>query len=441
MVLGRDRSAAAKQSHNPGGQTADMRDRIVAGAQVLFVRDGLIATTIAAIVAEARTSKREFYKYFTNRDDVFLEVVQKLLGTGGSIDVLPERELKEGLYYAARSSYVSHLSQQNLGLFRASIAASAQSPDLARTVYESRAQTSTALAAYLENHRQREGLVFDDAFLTALRFGFLAVNGLRFTMGGRALDEREQEAHSRDVCKLFLSGRSTAAIRKNPDAVGKKLPGQQIVPGARREAADEESATRLGPELWNKLHAAAWAEFSQRGYTASSIEKIARACKVARTTIYRRFPSKQAFFLASVKRVIEQIHGPGIAIDWGKLGVRGGLIALSDTLLERFLTHDNLMLHKMLLFQAASTPDMTYELYSYATDMVQQQLAPFLAQLAAIGAIEPDADGCAAWQFFVLSTVGARLIFIQPSSANERRKLVAEAVDLFLYGCKRPARR
>ena len=59
------------------GPIADTRERIVATAQALFARFGLRKTTMEEIVRRANVAKGTFYKYFSNKEVLFLEVVER----------------------------------------------------------------------------------------------------------------------------------------------------------------------------------------------------------------------------------------------------------------------------------------------------------------------------------------------------------------------------
>ncbi|MFI5308451.1 MAG: TetR/AcrR family transcriptional regulator [Polyangiales bacterium] len=55
---------------DPTGATDNMRIRILRGAAAVFGRLGYGATSVQAILAEARVSRRTFYKIFRSKEDV-----------------------------------------------------------------------------------------------------------------------------------------------------------------------------------------------------------------------------------------------------------------------------------------------------------------------------------------------------------------------------------
>ncbi|ARS25823.1 TetR/AcrR family transcriptional regulator [Sphingomonas sp. KC8] len=418
------------------GTTAQtVRERILAAARLLFLQNGFTKTSVSAIVAEAHTSKREFYKYYSRREDVFLEVVNALLASAAVTRDMPDRPLDELLPDLAVAIYKSHLNASSLGLFRASIVASAQSPDLDRIVYQSRARASQALGQRLDDWRARGAVQFDDPQLAALRFGFLAINGLKFTMGGPIMDDADLPGHARKVTHLFLHGCATPGFRMRPDrpvALG-AAPGRVVAPFV----ADNGRQTRLDSDQWQAVYDEAWAEFARHGYPLSSVERVARACKIARTTIYRSHPSKRDLYEVSIARVIDRIYRSDLDLAKDISQPRDVLIEIAFNILESFLSPDNVALHKMLVADAGEIPEVTYKLYEYIVNIYLGRFDYIFEVLMCDSIIEGEDAAHMAWYFFILVTFGARLLFVQPASIRERYALISEAVNTFLYGISR----
>ena len=59
------------------GSTADTRERIIATGQALFGRFGLRKTTLDEIIHRANVAKGTFYKYFSNKEVLFMDVVER----------------------------------------------------------------------------------------------------------------------------------------------------------------------------------------------------------------------------------------------------------------------------------------------------------------------------------------------------------------------------
>ena len=54
------------------------RDQILAGARLVFLRDGFAAASTDAIASEAKVSKRTLYVYYPSKEELFAEVMRRL---------------------------------------------------------------------------------------------------------------------------------------------------------------------------------------------------------------------------------------------------------------------------------------------------------------------------------------------------------------------------
>lgn len=64
--------------------------------------------------------------------------------------------------------------------------------------------------------------------------------------------------------------------------------------------------------------------FNQRGVEATTMDDIARACDVAKGTLYLSFPSKDEIAFALVTRALEELHSRvGAAVEGGGTAVEG----------------------------------------------------------------------------------------------------------------------
>jgi AcrR family transcriptional regulator len=94
---------------------ADARERIVATAQALFARFGLRKTTLDEIIRRANVAKGTFYRYFSNKEALFREVIEResemmmsLIGKAVADAATPVDKI--AAYLKARVESVSELS-------------------------------------------------------------------------------------------------------------------------------------------------------------------------------------------------------------------------------------------------------------------------------------------------------------------------------------------
>ena len=61
-----------------GSRAWAKREQILAGARLVFLRDGFAGASTDAIAAEARISKRTLYSYYPGKEELFADVLRRL---------------------------------------------------------------------------------------------------------------------------------------------------------------------------------------------------------------------------------------------------------------------------------------------------------------------------------------------------------------------------
>lgn len=111
--------------------------------------------------------------------------------------------------------------------------------------------------------------------------------------------------------------------------------------------AEAERQVR-GERLVEKVLEATVEELAAKGYGATSIEDIAERAGVAKTTIYRRWPTKPGLVLAALDRVAADVTGPH---DTGS--VRGDLITMLKAFRDFASSPRGSSLMRMMLSEGA----------------------------------------------------------------------------------------
>lgn len=102
----------------------------------------------------------------------------------------------------------------------------------------------------------------------------------------------------------------------------------------------------------DEVLAAARAVFLEKGVTAT-VDEVAARCGVGEATVFRRFPTKQALFVAAMDAETEPAWGRGFAERWpasgdaGADGVREALLSIANEILATGRKMMPLMLMKM----------------------------------------------------------------------------------------------
>jgi TetR/AcrR family transcriptional repressor of mexJK operon len=155
-------------------ETAQLQETILDVATELFLTRGFGATSIEAVAAGARISKRTFYHRFSDKAALFEAVVRRLIDRW-----LPpfEAQLREAgslealLRGLAGQILAVALSPPALALHRLLIAESQRFPELVRLVNEAGAGKGVErIAALLEREAQAGNLVADDSRFLAEQF-------------------------------------------------------------------------------------------------------------------------------------------------------------------------------------------------------------------------------------------------------------------------------
>jgi AcrR family transcriptional regulator len=141
------------------------RDQILAGARLVFLRDGFAAASTDAIASEAKVSKRTLYVYYPSKEELFAEVMRRLtienpqtraLESIEEISPGDEEELRRDLLELAGKIVATMMQPDYLALLRTTIADTHRFPQLGglfRATVPERAMRS--FAVFIEKSRER----------------------------------------------------------------------------------------------------------------------------------------------------------------------------------------------------------------------------------------------------------------------------------------------
>jgi TetR/AcrR family transcriptional regulator, mexJK operon transcriptional repressor len=141
------------------------RDQILAGARLVFLRDGFAAASTDAIASEAKVSKRTLYVYYPSKEELFAEVMRRLTIENPQARALEsieemspgdEEELRRDLLELAGKIVATMMQPDYLALLRTTIADTHRFPQLGglfRATVPERAMRS--FAVFIEKSRER----------------------------------------------------------------------------------------------------------------------------------------------------------------------------------------------------------------------------------------------------------------------------------------------
>jgi TetR/AcrR family transcriptional repressor of mexJK operon len=210
------------------GRSARKRRAIIESATTLFLRDGYGNTSMDQVAAVAAVSKQTVYKQFTDKEQLFRDIVLGVTSNSEAVitdmtavlrstDVSSHAELRAVLTDLARRYLDGVLQPHILALRRLIIAEAERFPDLARTYFEQApARAIEAVANCLQTYIERGLLAADDPHLAAAHFAYLVLaiplDRAQFSPRERpSPDERDRLAN--EAVRIFLAAYSPAAWR------------------------------------------------------------------------------------------------------------------------------------------------------------------------------------------------------------------------------------
>lgn len=190
-----------------------LQERILEVATELFLTEGYGATSIEAVAARARVSKRTLYHRFEDKAALFVAVVHRIIAQirpPPGVPLLEGATLHEILQRLAGLVLRAALAPRALALHRLITAESARFPNLVRAVYdegwaqESASLIGSLLACELHDARLSAGAL---AFAAEQFLQMVMVVPQRRAMGvGTPMTASELDAWAHDTARLFLHG-------------------------------------------------------------------------------------------------------------------------------------------------------------------------------------------------------------------------------------------
>jgi TetR/AcrR family transcriptional repressor of mexJK operon len=178
--------------------------------------------------------------------------------------------------------------------------------------------------------------------------------------------------------------------------------------------------------------------FLTDGYAATTIEAIARACGVAKRTIYARWTGKPALFRSVLERLMAKwLSSAG---DWAEAkDLEAELLEASARILAVALTPEAVALHRLLIAESARFPELPAMLGQTGANEGTSRIAALLDRAVAAGRVPALDTAFAAEQFIHLVLAGPQrraLGLGAPLDEKQANIWGKAAVSLFLTGIK-----
>lgn len=128
---------------------------------------------------------------------------------------------------------------------------------------------------------------------------------------------------------------------------------------------------------------AALAEFIAHGYGGASLNRIVRAARISKTTLYSRYASKEALFRAIMQRQMDKLaQAATLTAQAGRLDLAAGLKAYGRRALDGSFEGGLLDINRLIFAEAHRFPELAAAA-AERTEVGVGQIADFIARCAA----------------------------------------------------------
>lgn len=198
----------------------------------------------------------------------------------------------------------------------------------------------------------------------------------------------------------------------------------------RPRAADKEAREHA------LVHTAAQL-FLEKGYSKVSLEMIAREAHVAVRTIYVKFGGKAGLLSAAITRGRAKFFSNMASLDTDTRSLEDILGDYALRFLELVSQPAFVNLHRMVVAEARTTPELAETFYNAGPQQSREQLAKFFARPDIGHRLRPELS----YEFLAVHFTNCllgdnmrRMLFPpdQPPSHADIRRQAAQGVDLFL---------
>jgi AcrR family transcriptional regulator len=174
-------------------------------------------------------------------------------------------------------------------------------------------------------------------------------------------------------------------------------------------------------------------QFQSHGYGATSMNAIARAARVSKTTLYSRFPSKENLFRAIMQEQIHHVASHHALRPTLKPDLAAGLEAYANHTVEQSLKGGLLQVNRLIFSESARFPELGVAAAERSRIGIDQ-IAEFIRECAAADGIPcKDAESVAeAFTFMLRGWYGNVMLENRKVLPSEREKWVRRAVRVLL---------
>jgi TetR/AcrR family transcriptional regulator, mexJK operon transcriptional repressor len=213
------------------------------------------------------------------------------------------------------------------------------------------------------------------------------------------------------------------------------LSGSQMLDGFSMSDAPRQSSAGRPPDPTKRaaILAAAQELFASRGFTATSMDAVAKSAGVSKLTAYRHFGSKDHLFAEAVTARCSAMLSATDAAQVGLGDARAALVGFGRAFLALIMHEEALAVHRLVIAERERAPQLGQIFHASAIVPTKTRLARLIEQLS----LPVDDNELAATDLLALWR-GKPMLAIEtgttPWSSAEIQRHIERTVDLCLGG-------
>lgn len=175
-------------------------------------------------------------------------------------------------------------------------------------------------------------------------------------------------------------------------------------------------------------------EFLAEGLNGANIETIARKAGVGKSTIYRKYDSKQGLLLAVARRRMEELEQRWMAFPFDIDDPEGTLYRIA-LMSYREWSGKSLPIYRLVYTEAERMPGVARAVEEMSRQSAMRPVLDYFRKLQERRVIDVK-DVAEAASLFLVVSAGAMRSFLLPVELDDegRGQLARDAVQFFLYG-------
>jgi TetR/AcrR family transcriptional repressor of mexJK operon len=177
--------------------------------------------------------------------------------------------------------------------------------------------------------------------------------------------------------------------------------------------------------------------FTDNGYTATSMDLIAKQAKVSKQTVYSHFGSKDELFAAAIEQKCDSYHMVDFSLD-DLTDPKTALFTLAQRFMAMLTSKEACAVHKICAYEAQTHPTLSELFYQAGPEKITNEVADLMSLLNQRNILNISNTHFAALQFLNMMKGEAwmRVEFNtkQQLSQKEINEYLLASVELFMRG-------